>query len=192
MAKRGIALAVVSFIAGALVMFGVLRGTPSRARWFPLDMSSPSHLTLSTAAFLSDIALPKVTSLGGKAEFLPANSDENGGRLGYIVHVVVPSLNLATVPKKYLQDKPLNVDGQTITQLAIKQVYYKAKAEFTLKDKDGFVIQKLTGPSETIASGKANTLQNTVSTITPTSIMARTKSIAMSLVLEKCLTCEGE
>lgn len=173
-------------------MFGVLRVAPSHPNWFSLDTSSPSYLSLSTAALLSDIALPKVTSLTGKAEFLSTSDGGNGNRLGYIVRVVVPPLDLAAVPKKYLQDKTLNIDGHAITQLGIKQVYYEAHLEFTLKDKDGFVIQKLTSPTETISSGKTNTLQNTVSTTTPPNMVARTKSIAMVLVLEKCITCEGE
>lgn len=189
MTKHGATLIVVSFAAGALAMFVAVRMLPASSQWFQLDLSSP--LAMSTdVAFKSDIELPKITSIAGKAKFLPANDGK--GKLGYIVHVTVQSLDLTKVPAKYLKNKPVKVDGVEATRPAIKQVVYEANLELALKDKDGFTLQKLKGPAELVESEASNVLQNTVTAPTPRTLISRTTEVSARLVLQRCNTCVGE
>lgn len=142
--------------------------------------------------FKTDIALPQIKEFKGKAKFLPDSVSSMSKELGYIVHVVVPPLDLKKVPEKYLKDKPVKIEGVKTVRPPIEQVYYEVVLSFNIKDKDGFTIAELTSPSEVIVSGKDNVLQNVMPKMIADDIAERAKAISVKLTLNKCNTCEDE
>ena len=184
---------LASFAVGAIATICFLRfGQQVTSDWFELVKAS-SPIGFSTEAlFESDIRLPQVKEISGKAKFLPEGNVPNSHQLGYLVHVVVLPLNLKIVPEKYLKEKPIGVKGDKMVRPAIEQVYYEAELDFELKDKDGFTLAKLVSHSETIRSGMDNQLQQFALKPVANDVAARTKTIYVHLHVKKCSTCEGE
>lgn len=147
----------------------------------------------STEAFLkADIALPDIKQFGGKAKFLETATSTGSYGLGYVANVSVPPLDLKKVPKKYLIDKPVEIDGVKTTQLGIKQVHYDVVFNFTLQDRDGFALLELSSEPHTIESGKNNEFQSVVKTNVVREVAARVTHVVMQLGIQKCVTCQGE
>ena len=193
MSRRGTLLACVfAFAAGGLAMFAFLRLQHVSSSWFELTRAT-SPLTFSEdVAFRSDIALPDINEISGTAKFVPATDGSSSRKLGYLVQINVPSLDLRKVPGKYLVRKQLAIAGVKAYREPIKEVYYEVQLTFALKDRDGFTLAKLVSPSETVSSGKDNQLQNFATKTVTTDLAARTKLITLELYLMKCITCETE
>ena len=184
---------LVSFAAGVVAAICFFRFSQQiRSDWFELlKVSSPVSYS-TEVAFKSDISLPDVKEISGAAKFLPESNPPNSQQLGYLVHVVVPPLDLKKIPEKYLKKKPTEIEGVKTVRPPIDQVYYEAELNFELKDKDGFTLAALVSPSETIRSGKDNQLQQFASKPVANDVAARTKTIFVQLYLKKCNTCERE
>ena len=181
-----------SFVAGAMATYSFLRLERISSDWFKLA-KLPSPVVESTeVAFKADIPLPEVKEISGTAKFLPESNSNNSYQLGYLVHVVVPPLDLKKVPEKYLKDKPTEIEGVKVVRPPIKEVYYEVRLSFALKDKDGFTIAELISSPETVTSGKDNKLQNFASKRVGNEVAARTKAIFVQLQIEKCNTCEDK
>jgi hypothetical protein len=149
-------------------------------------------ISYSTEAILkSDIPLPDIKHFGGKTKFVP-HLGAKTYRLGYVIDLSLASLDLTKVPAKYLKDKPVAIDGVSITQLGIRQVSYEIRLNFTLRDKDGFTLLEIQSDPHTIESGKKNEFQSLARTPVPSEVAARVASIFVHLGVEKCITCQGE
>lgn len=163
--------------------------------WRPLvDHSKGKNIEYSEdVALKSDLPVPAVKKLTGEAKFI--NDGQPPGsfvRLGYKIVITVAPLDLTKVPAKYLKEKPVDIDGATITQLPIKQVTYEARFHFTLKDKDGFKLMAVWSKPEYFESGKTNTFQRLVNQPVSNAIARRTAAISFGMMVEKCVTCQGE
>ncbi len=186
----------VSFIAGAAIVLAYITFAGSRVSTDWVELSKPKEgqgITYSTEAFLkSDIALPDIKEFGGKAKFIESATLSSSYALGYVVNVSVPSLDLKKVPKKYLIDKSVEIEGAKTTRLGIKQVHYDVVFAFTLQDEDGFSLLELSSEPHIIESGKNNEVQSVVKINISREAAARTKHVLMQLGVQKCVTCQGE
>lgn len=169
-------------------------GSRVTSDWIDLSKSKEGQgILYSTEAFLkADIALPDINQFGGKVKFVESTTSSGSYGLGYLVNVSVPSLDLKKVPKKYLVDKPVEIDGVKTTRLGIKQVHYDVIFTFTLHDRDGFALLELSSEPHTIESGKSNEFQSVVKTSIRREVAARASHIVMQLGVQKCVTCQGE
>ena len=192
-----LAIIVLIFLPARLAMAGLLADITSNSKsneWFDLktDNSGPSYS--SDALFNSDISLPKIKKVSGKAKFINyTTKNPKDVVLGYIVNVTVENLDTSKIPKKYLEDKKEKYKGGEWTMLGISEVVYDVVLHFVLKDKDGFTLMVLTSGEEqglSLYSGKTNQFQETIPTnLIPENIVKHTESISLEIHVEKCVTC---
>lgn len=64
--------------------------------------------------------------------------------------------------------------------------------EFALKDADGFVLMRLTGPGEYVAADSENERQATVDQVIPLPVMQRTKRVDVLFYIDDCTPCHPQ
>ena len=184
----------LSFVAGAATVLAYVTFAGSQVPTDWVDLSKKKDAVLySTEAFLkADIALPDIKEFRGKAKFIESVTSPGSYALGYVAKVSVLSLDLKKVPKKYLIDKQVEIDGAKVIENGIKQVSYDVVFNFTLQDKDGFSLLNMSSKPHVVESGKSNDFQSVVETNVTREVAARTKHVLVNLYVDKCLTCEGK
>ncbi|GEM_PF-2251717 len=193
----GIALLAIGIAAG--YYFAVTMKTAWNFDWKELSLDQPfSHFSgkgygySTEAIFDSDISLPNIRKLSGKAKFLSVSPKSRNDELnlGYIVSVDVEKLDLQWVPQKYKVEKKEKYNYRELTRFPIEEVVYSVTFMFRLKDKDGFILLELKSPSHTILSGNVNVFQNVVDETILLAIAERVANITLWMIVEKCVTCE--
>jgi hypothetical protein len=189
---------VACFIAGIAVAsayyhFSATRTSSSaetESSWIKLThpVNSEELVTYSSdALFKSDIRLPKVVSLEGKAKFVKGTSSNSSDlKLGYVVDTEIAPLDVATVPDKYKTPAGDNPEEKKppLTAVSYDVVFY-----FILKDKDGFPLMKAASNKEPVHSGTSNHFQLFASSYIPYAVASNTKSIDMRMEAVRCITC---
>lgn len=194
MRRLAILAAISILIIGAITIsyfLGMSARTPQEFEW--RHLTAKGYGSTSEAIFDSDIALPKIRKIEGKAKFLtPTNPVVDGLHLGYVVSVDVEKLNIERVPKKYKEEiKQKHKSGEWIIE-PIQEVVYQVTFAFKLKDKDGFELLELKSPVHNLHSGKESRFQDKISESILNSVAERTKDVFVSMTVEKCLTCSQD
>jgi hypothetical protein len=118
---------------------------------------------MATAVLVTGIPFPATTPPSGQVKFL--NRDQ-GQQLGYV-------LKLPIGPNT--TGRPLfNIEGNF---------------EFTPKDADGFVLTKISGPTETLWVNSDNTVRGTTEEVVPESVIDRTKEVDVKFTATSCYPC---
>ena len=190
---------ILLFFFGMLYAFGVQANEIKKIEltnknWISLS-SDPENKRgisyLTEAMFGTDIQLPDVTTMKGKAKFIEEISERNDFvKLGYLIEIEVASLDLEKIPKKYKEEKVEIIRGDKFTILPIEQVVYEISFVFSMKDTDGFVLGKVESKKHDIYSDKINRFQDIVSDDIPIKIANRIKTIVYHMVVRKCVTCD--
>jgi hypothetical protein len=146
---------------------------------------------------MADMPDPDVRKTAGQFKFVDSTdqSARHTLRLGYKIEVDVAPLDLSKVPKRFLQEKRIDLGGgKSVIQLPLPQSTPtdEVRFEFLLQDRDGFTLMKLSGDPETLWTGKSNGFQRLVKEPVPGAVARRTSSVVESMTIEKCLPCEGQ
>lgn len=195
--RATIVISAAAFIAGALLAAFVSlfdsKGVP--LGWFelttPQGAGGPSY---SIDAFnKSDILLPDVRKISGKAKFVYDTSTQSHMYLGYHLMVDIAPLDTEKIPDEYKREKKFQLEsGRSIIQLPIDQVTYESVFEFKLMDKDGFVLLEVKSDPESVQSGKSNAFQALAHVPIPPTVASRTAQVSVSMQITKCVTCRGD
>ena len=141
----------IGIAIGVLLVWGVNRlSVPSS--WFEVDANRGTWL--SDQVVESDIPLAKVVSLKGRARFIDHDPASPSVGVGYILDLELSRIDPAKIPGKYSLDRP--VTGSSLKELAVTIPYYTTQFYFELRDKDGFIVQTITGQEHNAYSGKVN------------------------------------
>jgi hypothetical protein len=182
----------------ATLLLGVLLGVGGAyvvlhhrsSKWMALSREGEG-LAYMNDVFSADIIMPKVTPPEGQFKFVDRGLGK-GEELGFLVKVKMEKLDQAKLPGKY--KKTVNQGEFTIGPT--ETVVYTSHIDFTFKDADGFVLFKTKSEDDPgtqwpmeVWSGQETTLQGFGKDPVPSAVIARTKSIEMTLVLDKCDTC---
>lgn len=162
--------------------------------WIPLTKPESNRRGIGysfESLFASDISLPEVTSISGKAK-LVEGTDAAGFGVGYVTEVSINPLDLSKVPEEYKEDRVEMIDGHEVKALGITQVTFQATLTFLLKDADGFVLKEVVSESHFIESGKTNRLQSIAPGSISNSLASRVKAIDVKLNIEKCVICRNQ
>ena len=131
--------------------------------WRPLATKTEAEtfgIGYSTDAVFSDLPMPEVKSVSGKAKFLESVGPGQSTELGYIINVDMAPLDLARTPQRYKEQKKEMINGIETTTVPITQAYYAIEFHFDLKDSDGFVLQTLHAKDlPSVRSGTESTFQ---------------------------------
>lgn len=177
-----IGVAVVAFILGALSMY--LLKMERSATWIPV-ISDGGGFGMSSDALNGDIPWPEITKPSGRVKFL---SRDKGEQLGYVLKLPIKPNPTSALPAKYRK----TTKGDNGLEFGPPdQVLYEGHFEFTLKDRDGFILMKLNGPVEHLSAAAENSVQGTVEETIPTSIIRRTKEVAVSFLVTSCNPCQA-
>jgi hypothetical protein len=125
-------------------------------------MTAQNHfgMTYNTSVIFSDLPMPDIKSISGKAKFVDDAGPGQSTELGYIMSVEMSGIDLAKVPQRYKQEKKEIMNGYEITTLPIEQAYYAIEFDFDLKNQDGFLLQTVHAKDlPSLASGTKNTFQ---------------------------------
>lgn len=183
----------LTLLIGAALFFALQRTLEHHVKsdWIELVKEKDSgKYSFSLDVATSDLPIPPIQSLGGRAKFIGQGSSSNV-RLGYKILAVTGDLDRSKIPSKYLRSKPVDLgDGKTITQLPIRQSNHEAHFTFVLKDKDGFKLLELRSEQHDLQSNKSNTFQGMATPVVDKSVASRTQEITYSLSIDKCITCE--
>ncbi len=156
-------------------------------KWIPIKFNEQRF---SIEMLSADIEIPAIRK-EGKAKFLKSDS---AFELGYLINFDFDPLDVSKLPKKYLHEKKITVDGKTWTLLPTTAVSVLAEMTFYLKDRDGFTVDKLTSKPFSILSGsnsqiEKHTLQDTLGRSIGAETVRRTEVIEVDLIILKCQTC---
>jgi|SRR5271157_3268268 len=178
-----IGVAVVSFILGATCLY-LLKRMPT-SRWISV-ISDGGGIGFEIATFNPDIPMPKTTKPEGRVKFL--NRDK-GEQLGYVLKLPISPNPTSALPEKY---RRTTKDEKGLEWGPPEQVLYEGHFEFTLKDADGFVLTKISGPTEHLSAGSDNPVQGTTEETVPGSVIQRTKEVGVSFLVTSCNPCEAK
>lgn len=191
--KNSVLVVALTFLAGVLVTsLLVWLYEKSSFDWLETSIEK-KHFGVSystKALFGADIPFPYIKEITGKTKFIERLNDKANVNLGYLVNITQENMDKSKVPEKYLKQKPVTIEGQTVTQEPIDEVTYEVVFSFVLKDKDGFELLEVTSKPETIYSGKRNKLQGVAEQQIPNGIAARVSQAQMKTQVIKCITCE--
>jgi hypothetical protein len=176
-----IGVAVVSFILGATCVYLMMR--PLRSLWMTVK-SDGAGFALTDAALNGDIPWPKTTHPSGRVKFL---SRDKGEQLGYVLKLPIGPNPTSALPEKYRRTKK---DKSGLEFGPPDQVLYEGHFEFTLKDADGFVLMKLSGPTEHISAASDNSVQGMTDETVPTSIIQRITEVDVGFLVTDCNPCQ--
>jgi hypothetical protein len=126
---KRVILCAVCFVLGVCLtrMYINFSSAPNGERWIklsaePLNGTGDIVTYSSDALFRSDIKLPEVTSLTGKAKFVK-DASQNAIKLGYVVDADIRALDKSKIPEQY-QNPPAPEAGAASTKASIDSVYY--------------------------------------------------------------------
>jgi hypothetical protein len=131
-----------------------------------------------------DIPFPKTTKPSGRVKFL--NRDK-GQQLGYVLKLPIAPNPTSALPEKYRR-KIKRPDG--FEEGPPDQVLYEGHFEFTLKDADGFVLTKISGPTEHLSANSDNAVQGTTAEVVSESVIDRTKEVDVNFFATSCNPCD--
>jgi hypothetical protein len=178
-------VAILFFVLGSACTYLVLRSPSNTNRWIQVT-SDAYGIGFNDKVVDVDFSLPKTKKPAGRIKFL--NRDDRI-QLGYMLTLPVESKPTSSLPEKYTRLRTLP-DG---TQIGPPdQVEYEGTFEFTLKDADGFVLKKLSGPKEYLTAGSQNQLQGTAEETIPPSIVERTKIVMVDFSATDCIPCDPQ
>ena len=177
-----IVVAIASFILGVTCMY-LLKRTPT-SRWVSVT-SDGKGFAMEDAAFNGDIPWPKTTKPSGRVKFL---SRDKGEQLGYVLKLPISPNPTSALPEKY---RRTTTDPRGYEVGPPDQVVYKGHFEFILKDADGFVLTKLSGPTGYLFAESDNSVQDTIEQGVPTSVVERTSEVDVSFVVTSCNPCDA-
>lgn len=185
-------LSIVLFALGAFTVLGFqemhARGVPSG--WLDLAKTTNSIGVADDALLKASLPFPGGT-FDGKARFVPVGNGEPAERLGYLMHVAVPQV---AAPKPAAGDaaegspKPAG-GGQDVIISGFTDAVYEGTLTFTLKDADGFIIDRLSSPGEKLVAGRDNMLQGFATQPETDHEAARVHVIVVELTINRCLSC---
>ena len=183
----------LALMIGAALLFALQRtlGHHISTNWMDLTKDKDTgKYGLSMDVMVSDLPVPPITSIQGRAKFIDLGASNNV-RLGYKIIVIAGALDKSKIPQKYLVAKPIDVgDGKIITQLPIEETDHEVHFTFVLKDQDGFKLLELQSEPHNLQSGKSNTFQGMATSAIPISIASRAHAITYQMSIDKCSTCE--
>jgi hypothetical protein len=144
----------------------------------------------TSALFDSDIKLPDILNISGKAKFLQhGDNSKNSISIGYLIDIQIASLDKTKIPKKYKGRKIPTRDGD-IEVLPLEQVTYEISSEIQLLDKDGFEIKTMKTPSHYIKSGKINNIQSKTNSMINYDQALLVKDMKLIISIDKCVSCQ--
>ena len=174
---------VVAFILGAISISLYKRDRASR--WISV-VSDGAGFGMSNAALNGDIPWPHTTKPSGRVKFL--NRDK-GEQLGYILKLPIKPNPVSALPAKY---RKTTKERNGLEFGPPDQVLYEGHFEFILKDADGFVLLKMSGPTEHLSADSENQVQGTTDDTVPGTVIARTKEVDVSFLVTSCNPCNAE
>lgn len=135
-----------------------------------------------------DIAFPDIEKFNGKVKFIePKDGSSDKLAIGYIFNVSIKSINKDKLPEKYKKGKKLK-NGWTMAPL--EQATYSVHFEFKLFDKDGFMLNELKGPEQSLETGRINKLQEQSIQLISIELARRTVGIRPRLIIDRCISCD--
>lgn len=160
--------------------------------WIEFSSEDISHGFSSEAIFGSEIPLPKVEKISGRTKFVasPVLGPLHAS-VGYLIDVVVEPLDPANVPPEYKEPRTIETPSGRFTISPVQEVVYEVSFKLSLKDQDGFVIEVLDGPAQTLTSGKTNTFQELINNDLGLLVQDNVHSIGLSMTVVRCITCDG-
>jgi hypothetical protein len=89
--------------------------------WYNLHTKKNKYFGLSyqESVIFSDLPVPDIRSLTGKAKFMEAIGPGETTQIGYIVVVDMDPLDVAKVPRRYKQEKHEKINGFDVTTLPV-------------------------------------------------------------------------
>lgn len=184
--RRGLIIAgvaIASFILGATSMFLLER--ERRSAWISV-ISDGAGVAMETDALNGDIPWPDTTKPSGRVRFL--NRDK-GEQLGYVLKLPIKPNPTSALPAKYRR----TTKGAGGLEFGPPdQVLYEGHFQFTLKDRDGFVLLKMDGPTDHISAASENSVQGTTGGTVPDSVIERTKIVEVSFLVVNCNPCQAQ
>lgn len=176
-----IGVAVLSFLVGATCVYFLMRAP--KPGWIQVK-SDGAGFGLNSAALNGDIPWPKTTPPSGRVKFL--NRDK-GQQLGYVLKLPIGPNPTSALPEKY---RRLVKADNGLEFGPPDQVLYEGHFEFTFKDADGFVLTKISGPTEHLSANSENVVQGTVEETLPSVVIDRSKEVDASFLVTSCNPCD--
>lgn len=193
--RRGLLAACLSSaVAGALLTIFVQAYLDSRipGGWNPVVTSGAAIDYSSPALYEADIPLPHVLSLAGEARFLTGGGYRGGRtRVGYKVDVAVESLDRDRIPEHYRSERRRVIGQRAFLERPVEEVVYEVAFLLELKDQRGFRLMHLTGPVHRLESGRNHRFRELIGRAVPISIARRTERIALTMQLQRCISCDS-
>lgn len=180
-------VAALSFVLGALTMYLVKRPTQAGVpgSWITVA-DDDGGFRLEMDAIKPDIPIPSASKPTGQVKFL--NRDK-GLQVGYKITLPIKPVPVSVLPAKYQKMTTLE---NGLTTGPPNQVQYNGHFDFTLEDADGFVLAKLSGPSEWVSAGSENQIQGTTDDVVSQSVAAKTKKVLVGYLVVSCNPCGAE
>jgi hypothetical protein len=148
-------------------------------------------VTYNTSVVFSDLPMPDIKSVSGRAKFVDGAEPGQSTELGYIMNVEMSGLDLAKVPQRYKEEKREMINGYEITTAPVEQSYYAIEFDFDLKDKDGFVLHTVHAKDlPSLISGTKNTFQAKIEEPIPYATAIKVQEIVVRPSIVKCHTCQ--
>lgn len=191
--RKVVLVCILSTILGAVMgasvyhLYRSKRQLPFEDKWLEVA-ENENVVRYTTEAMLADISLPAIKERDAKVKFLRSiNGGPNKYSLGYIVTIIVESLDVTKIPWQY-RAVELDPRGRP-TSLRLEQVTYKCHIDFLLLDKDGIQLMQLSGPTHFLQSGKANVFSHLTKEPIQVDVASRTSIIKVELSIDKCVSC---
>jgi hypothetical protein len=170
---------------GAVAVYFLLRPPANTDRWISA-VPNGTGLGFSSKVISVDFSIPDSKKPNGKVKFL--NRDK-GIQLGYVLTLPIDPKPTKTLPAKYTGLKTIEGGMQVGPPV---QFELQGNFDFTLKDKDGFVLSQLKGPEHYLEANSQNQVQGTVDDPIPPSIVKRTKIIEIEFYAADCVPCDAQ
>ena len=158
------------------------------------DVMTPENhfgVSYNTSVVFTDLPMPYIKSVSGRAKFLDGVGPGQSTKLGFIINIEMSALDLAKVPQRYKQEKKEMINGFETTVAPIDQAYYAIELDFDLGDKDGFVLQTVHAKDlPSLVSGTKNTFQAAVEDPIPYATAMKAEQIVVRPSIVKCHTCQ--
>jgi hypothetical protein len=160
--------------------------------WWPVITKGKNFgVTYNSSVVLTDLPMPEIKSVSGRAKFVDSVGPGQSTELGYIIDVEMGPLDLSKVPQRYKEEKKEMIKGYEITNLPVEQAYYVVEFDFDLKDKDGFVLQTVHARDvPSLVSGVKNTFQAKIEDAIPYATAIKVQEISIRPSIVKCQTCK--
>jgi hypothetical protein len=159
--------------------------------WYNLHTKGKHFgLKYDPSVIFSDLPVPDIRSVTGKAKFMEPVGPGETTEVGYIIVVDMDPLDMSKVPRRYKEETQEKINGVEVTKLAIDRADYEISFDFDLKDKDGFTLKTLHAKSTTeLESGTRNVFQAEVDEPIDFAMAIKVHDIWLHPSLDKCFTC---